>query len=266
MHEAREKKRALGDLVPEAAHDAPADAVDPEVADVLHELPPHPHRQEDPDHLLPRDEAVVHAAAFDGGQRFFVGAAARRGGGGLDAVEELAHLPRPALHAGRVGHAGARLGQRVVDAVALVDHPEGRGRGPLREEHAAAGGLGDGGVVAGVAADLPALGRLGVAGGGGGRRRRELVARGLPVLVGRRPVQGLVDELHPLARRLVVLHDQHVARVQRHDLLKPLRTSKCIRVVYAICIPSWQRTKFEKICTPRRIYRAILQSAETLRG
>jgi hypothetical protein len=236
MHEGRNARasEALADLVPEAAHDAPADAVDPEVADVLHQLPAHPHRQEDPDHLLPRDEAVVHAAAaaplvaaFDGGQRVVVGAAARRGGGGLDAAEELAHLTRPELHCGRVGHAGARLHQRVVDAVALADHLERRRR-LLRAEHAAAGGLGDGGGVAGVAGGT--LRPAGVVGGGGGRRRRELVAGGLAVLVGRRPVEGLVDEVHPLARRLVVLHDQHVARVQRHDLLKPLRTTKCISI------------------------------------
>lgn len=44
--------------------------------------------------------------------------------------------------------------------------------------------------------------------------------------MGRRPVEDLVDEAQPLGRRLVVLRDQHVARVQRDDLLKPLRKSK----------------------------------------
>lgn len=104
------------------------------MADVLHELPPDPHRQEYADHLLPRDEAVAHRAAADAIPLVAAavvagGGATWRGGGGLDAVEELAHLPRPALHGGRVGHAGARLHQRVVDSVALAERLEGRLRG-----------------------------------------------------------------------------------------------------------------------------------------
>ena len=66
---------------------------------------------------------------------------------------------------------------------------------------------------------------LGLGLGVGGLRRRELGAGGLPVL-GLRLVEGLVDEAQPLARRLVVLGDQHVSGVQRDDLLKPLRKSK----------------------------------------
>lgn len=46
------------DLVAEVAHDAAADAGEPDMADVRHQPAPHPHRREQPHHLLAGNQAV----------------------------------------------------------------------------------------------------------------------------------------------------------------------------------------------------------------
>ena len=51
------------DLVAEVAHDAAADAGEPDMADVRHQPSPHPHRREQPHHLLAGNQAVPLAPA-----------------------------------------------------------------------------------------------------------------------------------------------------------------------------------------------------------
>jgi hypothetical protein len=67
-HEAQARvvqRHAHGDaaLVAEAPHDAAADAGEADVANVRHQLPPRPHRREQPHHLLARHQAVPLAPA-----------------------------------------------------------------------------------------------------------------------------------------------------------------------------------------------------------
>ena len=51
------------DLVAEVAHDAAADAGEADMADVRHQPSPHPHRREQPHHLLAGNQAVPLAPA-----------------------------------------------------------------------------------------------------------------------------------------------------------------------------------------------------------
>ena len=51
------------DLVAEVAHDATADAGEADMADVRHQPSPHPHRREQPHHLLAGNQAVPLAPA-----------------------------------------------------------------------------------------------------------------------------------------------------------------------------------------------------------
>jgi hypothetical protein len=208
-------------LVAEPAHDAPADAVDAEVADVLHQLPLHPHRQEQPHHLLAPDQAVAYAAAAAAARLALrrrrasatavaccfrvvvapaggcLAVAGGRFGLCIGAVHGRAYLRCPAAHGRRLGGAVAGLDERAVDAVAVAEHLERR---RLEEERGVAAAV----VAPGV------CGRL--------RRRRVVVVVGL--LLGL--VQRLVDEPQPPGRRLVVLHDQHVSGGQGNYLLKPI--------------------------------------------
>ena len=117
------QRHADGDaaLVAEPPHDAAPDAVHPEVADVLDELLPHPHRQEEPHHLLARDQAVAHATAAAASclalrlrrrRVVVVGSWRRRLAGWRGCVGEvhgLAHLRGTAAHGGVLRRAVARL-------------------------------------------------------------------------------------------------------------------------------------------------------------
>lgn len=263
------QRHADGDaaLVAEPPHDAPADAVHAEVADVLHHLSLHPHRQEQPHHLLARDQAVVHAAAAAAGLalrrrravgvvRFDVAApvGGRLGGCGgargrrvdlsLCAVHGRADIRRPAAHGGRLDGAVAGLDERAVDAVAVAEHLERR---RLEEEGR------------GVAAAVVAAPRVG--------RRRLVVVAVIGLLLGL--VEGLVDERQPPGCRLVVLQDQHVAGGQGNYLLKPTLVASDSEIGELTIgeNPANSNLWCAKCgLTPRRKYQGILQPEENPAG
>lgn len=234
------------DLVAEVAHDAAADAGEADVADVGHQPAPHPHRREQPHHLLARHQAVPLAPARRPRTRSRPGGS---GGGALGHVgrREAAGPDLLVLLVGRRRRVVA-LDGCGARAPAAAAHQAGR---PQRQAAAATTVLvvrrrararlepppaGDGG-----APDLPVGGLVepGRVQRAGARRRRRLHSRrrvqGRPAerAAGRwsfrcrgrggvgRPVQRLVDERHPSRRRLVVLDHQHVAGVQRDHFLEP---------------------------------------------
>ena len=157
------------DLVAEVAHDAAADAGEPDMADVRHQPSPHPHRREQPHHLLAGNQAVPLAPAR--------------------------HRRRGALHVGHREAAGSDLVVLLVrrrrvalDGVGLLaaTHQARRPVGPptprplrragARLEPAAAGdgGAADlsvGGFVEPRGIERAGAGRLETGGRGGGGRR-----------------------------------------------------------------------------------------------
>lgn len=108
----------MSDLVTKAAHDPSPQGGHPKVANVLHQLTPDPHREEDTDHLLARDQTVVHLASLIRAcklcnWRVLVGA--------LNSLDELPELSCPSSDAGGLGCTIAGLDKSTINTIVLTE-------------------------------------------------------------------------------------------------------------------------------------------------